>query len=257
MVALHPTAVIDPAAELAADVTVGPYSVIGGQVRIGAGSRIGPHVVLEGRTTLGAGCRVSAGTVIGSPSQDLKFDGIGGVVEIGDRTTIREFVTVNVATRQDGATRIGRDALVMAYAHVAHDCLVGDHVILANAATLGGHVTIESLAIVGGLVGIHQFVRIGTLAIIGGHSKVVQDVPPYLTADGHPAAIHGINVIGLRRAGVSAEARLVLKRCCRILTGAGEALPTVIARLEAEVPSLPEVQRFLAFLKSSHRGVTR
>lgn len=257
MPTIHPTAVVDPKAELAADVSVGPYAVIGPHVTIGAGTSVGPHAVLDGWTTIGARCRIFTGAVIGAPSQDLKAKGDRSFVRIGDDNAIREYTTVSRGTSEESATQIGSGNLIMAYAHVAHDCVIGDHCIIANAGTLAGHVTVEDQAIVGGLAAVHQFVRIGRLAIVGGCSKVVQDVVPFALCDGHPARIRGINVIGLRRAGLSAETRRLLQRAFRILFGRGLSRPHAVARLRALDGASEELQQLTAFVRASKRGLCR
>jgi UDP-N-acetylglucosamine acyltransferase len=194
---------------------------------------------------------------IGLKTQDLKFKGGAPRVEVGDRTTIREGVTIHAATADGDVTRVGSDCLIMAYAHVAHDCMLGDRVILANAVALAGHVTIENQAIVGGVVGVHQFVRIGRLAIIGGCSKVVQDVPPFMTGDGNPAQVRMINKIGLERAGVSAETQSAIKQAFRLLYREQLATSKALERIEAELGAVPEVRELLTFVRASQRGIAR
>lgn len=257
MPGIHPTAVVSEGAELGAGVEVGPYCVIGPHVKIGADTRLLSHVVIDGWTTIGAGCTVHPFARLGGPTQDLKYKGGAPRVEIGDRNTLREYVTVNAATGDGDVTRIGSDCHIMAYAHIAHDCVVGDGVVLANCATLAGHVTVEDLAGIGGLVGIHQFVRIGKLAYIGGCAKVTQDVPPFMIADGNPLAIHGLNTVGLKRKGVSEEAQKQLKQAFRILYR--QDLPTAKAleKIEKEIGQVPEVQHLATFVKISSRGITR
>ena len=257
MPAIHPTAVVDPKAELARDVSVGPYAVIGPRVRIGAGTAIGPHAVLDGWTTIGARCQIFAGAVIGTPSQDLKTKGGGSGVRVGDDNLIREYVTISRGTDEGSVTQIGSGNLLMAYAHVAHDCIVGDRCILANAGTLAGHVTVEDQAVIGGLAAVHQFVRIGRLAIVGGCSKVVQDVVPFALCDGHPARVHGINVIGLRRAGVPTATRRLLRRALHLLFSEGLNRPHAVARLLALDGASAELQQLAAFVKQSKRGLCR
>ena len=217
-------AVIDPGAELDSDVEVGPFAVIGPHVRVGRGSRIGPHAVLDGHTTLGEACQVFSHAAVGTIPQDLKYRGEPTVLEIGDRTVIREFVTLNTGTEGGGGvTRVGCDCLLMAYSHVAHDCLLGNHVIMANAATLAGHITVEDWVIVGGLTAVHQFVRVGEHAILGGCSAVVKDVPPYVSASGNRAKLYGLNLTGLKRRGLAPAVRVparLLVSPDRVLTAA-------------------------------------
>ncbi|MBU1124637.1 MAG: acyl-ACP--UDP-N-acetylglucosamine O-acyltransferase, partial [Candidatus Omnitrophica bacterium] len=196
---IHSTAIVDKNAKLSDDIQIGAYSIIEGPVAIGKGVKIGSHCRIEGNTTIGENCEIFTGAVLGSSPQDLKFKGEMVYLQIGNNNIIREYCTFNPGTEEGGKTRVGNHNLFMAYSHVAHDCIVGDHTVIANNGTLAGHVTIEDRAVVGGLVAIHQFVHIGTLSIIGGCSKVVQDIPPYSTCDGHPARVYGLNLVGLRR----------------------------------------------------------
>ncbi|MBI4313300.1 MAG: acyl-ACP--UDP-N-acetylglucosamine O-acyltransferase [Candidatus Omnitrophica bacterium] len=257
MPAIHPTAEVDSKAELSADVSVGPYAVIGPHVKIGSGTTVGPHAVIDGHTTLGERCEIFASAVIGARTQDLKFKGKRSFLNIGSRNIFREFVTVSCATEEDAATRIGNDNFFMAYAHVAHDCVIGSGCIMANNGTLGGHVILEDRVIIGGLAAVHQFVRVGKLAIVGGCSKVVQDVLPFSMSDGHPARVYGLNWIGLRRAGISADARRLLQRAFRILMTQRLTKPNAIRRLEALTGGSAEIEHLIRFLKQSKRGIGR
>ncbi|CQR72552.1 Acyl-[acyl-carrier-protein]--UDP-N-acetylglucosamine O-acyltransferase [Sporomusa ovata DSM 2662] len=196
---IHETAIVHPAARISDGVEIGPYAVIGENVFIGNGTRIGSHVVIEDWTSIGRDCEIFHSASIGAIPQDLKFCGEKSYVFIGDRTQIREFVTIHRAVGEEEETRIGSDCLLQTYTHVAHNCKIGNHVILSGGATLAGHVVIEDYATIGGLVGIHQFVRIGCYAMVGGASKVNQDVPPFFTVDGHPARVIGTNDVGLAR----------------------------------------------------------
>jgi UDP-N-acetylglucosamine acyltransferase len=255
---VHPTAVIHPGARLGEGVAVGPYAVIQEHVTIGARTKVGAHCVVEGRTTLGEDNQLFTGAVIGSEPQDRKYHGEESVLVIGDRNKFREYVTVNPGTEGGGGrTVIGSDGLFMAYAHVAHDCLLGDGVVLANSVALAGHITIEDRAIIGGLVGVHQFVRIGRLAIIGGCSRVIQDVPPYATAVGMPARVYGVNSEGLRRAGVAPEVKDRLHHAFRVLFRSKLSMPTALAQLEAEAAGVPEIRHLIDFVRASKRGVCR
>ena len=254
---IHPTAVVAPGAQLGAEVEIGPYSIIGEHVRLGAGTKIHPHVVLTGHTTVGAGCTIFPFASIGQQTQDLKFRGGTPRVEIGDRTTLREYVTVNAATNDGDVTRVGNDCHIMAYAHVAHDCVVGHEVIIANCGTLAGHVTLEDQVIIGGLCGVHQFVRIGRLAITGGCSKATQDIPPFMTADGNPMSVHGLNTIGMQRHGINEQAQAALKKAYRILYRENLTAKLALAKIEADVEQLPEVAHLVAFVRASERGITR
>jgi UDP-N-acetylglucosamine acyltransferase len=225
-------------------------------VAIGQGSEIGAHVVIEGRVRLGARCRVGHGALIGGVPQDFKYrEGLSVGVSVGDDTVIREYVTVHRATHEGHDTRIGSRCLVMGSSHVAHDCVVGDEVIIINYAGLTGHVTVEDRATIGGLTGIHPFTRIGAYAYVGGCSKVTQDVPPFVIADGVPAAARAVNVIGMRRGGVDAEARRWVRAAFRILYRSGLAPAAAAARVKAELGGHPMVARLVEFIEGSKRGI--
>lgn len=257
-VRIHPTAVVDSAARFGDGVVVGPYSIIGAGVVIGDDTEIGPHVVIDGQTTIGARCHFVGQSSIGTPPQDLKYAGGPTKLVIGDDNIVREFVTINRATEQGGGvTTVGSHGMFMAYAHVAHDCVVGDHVVMANAATLAGHVTIEDHAIVGGLVAIHQFVRIGESAILGGGSMVTLDVSPYCMAAGDRAALHGLNVIGLKRRGFSAETLNALRAAYRTIFRSGMRLQEALEALKGEAVDEPCVARLVGFIEQSTRGICR
>lgn len=257
MAQIHPTAIVAPGADLAKDVEVGPYAVVGEQVRIGSGTRIMAHAVIAGATTIGARCTIFPFASVGQQTQDLKFKGGTPRVEIGDDTTLREFVTVNAATADGDVTRVGSGCHIMAYAHIAHDCIVGNGVIMANCATLAGHVVVEDLATIGGLTGVHQFVRIGRMSFIGGCSKVVQDVPPFMLADGNPLRIHGLNVVGLKRRGVSEKALGALKNAYRFLYRENLTIQEALVRIEREIELVPEIVALVEFVRASTRGITR
>ena len=254
---IHETAVVYPGARIGKNVEIGPYSVIGENVEIGEGTVIGPHVVITGWTSIGRDCKIYQFASIGEEPQDLKFAGEKSYVFIGDRTKIREGATVHRATGEGEETRIGNDCLLMAYTHVAHNCIVGNHVIMSNAATLAGHIIVEDRVVIGGLSGVHQFVKIGRNAMIGGASKVVQDVPPFMIADGHPAKVAGLNSVGMSRAGVPKEARRELKKAYRILYKNGLSLDQAIAMMEQELEAYEEVEHFLRFLRNAERGICR
>jgi UDP-N-acetylglucosamine acyltransferase len=253
---IHPTAVIDRGAELAPDVPVGPYTVIGPNVTVAAGAEIGAHVVLEGRVRVGARCRVGHGAIIGGIPQDLKFrEGTPVGVSLGDDSVIREYVTIHRATHEGHDTTVGRHCLLMASSHVAHDCALGDHVIVINYAGLTGHVTVEDRATIGGLTGIHPFTRIGTYAYVGGCSKVTQDVPPFVMADGNPAVARSVNVIGMRRGGIDAAARRQVQAAFRLLYRSGMAPGAATERVKQELGGHPLVARLVEFVEGSKRGV--
>ena len=231
----HPTAIISKKAKLGEGVSVGPFAVITDNVEIGAGSKIGAHCVIDGNTKIGSNCEIFTGAVVGSRPQDLKFKGEKVFLEVGNDNIIREYCTLNPGTGDGGRTSVGNGNLLMAYSHIAHDCRVGDECIIANGGTLAGHVTIEDKAVIGGLVAIHQFVHVGTLSIIGGCSKVVQDIPPYSTCDGHPTRVYGLNLIGLRRQKFSKESIENLNRAYKILFSSGLTPKHALENLEAEI----------------------
>jgi UDP-N-acetylglucosamine acyltransferase len=238
---IHPTAFVDPSAELADDVEVGPYAVIGADVTIGAGTRVLAHATLAGPATLGAGNVVHPHASLGGPPQDKKYRGEPTTLEIGDGNTFRECVTVNRGTVQDrGVTRIGDDNWVMAYVHVAHDCRIGSHTILANTTNLGGHVELGDWVILGGCTQVHQFCKVGAHAMTGTGTILLHDVPPYVMVSGNPSAPHGLNTEGLRRRGFDAATIARLKRAYRALYRSGLTLEQARARLEAERAALPE-----------------
>lgn len=254
---IHETAVIHPGARIGKEVEVGPYAVIGENVIIGDGTKIGAHTVIDGWTSIGKNCIIYPGASIGSDPQDLKFRGEKSYVFIGDNTLIREFATVNRATGEGEETRIGSHCMLQAYTHVAHNCIVGNHVVMSNAATLAGHVVVEDRAIIGGLSGVHQFVKIGRNAMVGGASKVVQDVVPFTIVDGHPAKVSGLNNVGLARAGISETARKNLKRAYKILYRSGLNMTQAIAVMEQELESCEETEHLLRFLRNAERGICR
>jgi UDP-N-acetylglucosamine acyltransferase len=253
---IHPLAVVHPTAELGAGTRVGPFAVIGEGARLGDDVEVGPHAVLEGRLEIGARCRIHAGAVIGAPPQDLKWEpGTVSGVRIGAGTTVREYATIHRATTPDGWTVIGRDCYLMAQSHVAHDCRVGDGVILTGFTGLTGFVEVGDRAVISGLAGIHQFVRIGTLAFVGGCSRLSQDVPPYFLVEGNPAEVRGVNIVGLRRAGVPAAVRLNLQRAYRILYRSGHGPSKGLELVRAEVEPSPEIDQLCEFIASSKRGI--
>jgi UDP-N-acetylglucosamine acyltransferase len=253
---VHPTAIVDAAAELGLGVTVGPWALVGPGVIVGDGTTVGPRVLVERDTTIGQDCTLANGAVLGTDPQDLKFRGEESRLAVGDRTVVREFATLNRGTAATGQTTVGSDCLLMAYSHVAHDCEIGNHVILANSVNMAGHVLIEDWAIVGGLTPIHQFVRIGAHAFIGGGSRVPQDVPPYCRVAGNPPRLFGLNTVGLERRGLAEEVRRALKQAYRILFKGDVNLTKALDRAEEEVPQLPEVRHLIGFIRASERGVT-
>jgi UDP-N-acetylglucosamine acyltransferase len=255
---VHPTAVVDKRAKLGANVSVGPYTVIDGDVEVGEGTTIGAHNVITGHTRIGRENRIFHFCSIGEANQDKKYKGEPTRVEIGDRNTIREYVSINRGTVQEqGVTRLGDDNWIMAYVHIAHDCVVGNQTVFANNATLAGHVEIGDWTILGGFVGVHQFVKVGAHVMAGISSVVTQDVPPYLTIAGNPTAPFGINAEGLKRRGFSPEAIAALKRAYRTLYKSGLTLAEAKAELARQADETAEVRPLLAFLETSTRGILR
>lgn len=256
--AIHPTAIIAPGAQIDASVEIGPYAVIGEHVSIGAGTRVGPHTVIEGHTTIGRQNQIFQFASLGAAPQDKKYAGEPTRLEIGDNNTIREFCTFNVGTVQDGGlTRLGNDNWVMAYVHIAHDCLVGDHCILANNATLAGHISIGDHVFLGGLTAVHQFCTIGAHAMTAGGSIVVQDIPPYVTAAGNHAHPVGINSEGLRRRGFDAEQISRIKRAYKQIYRQGLSLEDAKAAITEAAADAPELALFVDFFARAKRGIIR
>ena len=267
MALIHATALVDPAAELADDVSIGPYAVIGPTVRIGAGSRIGAHCVVEGCTTIGRDNNIFQFASVGAAPQDKKYAGETTRLEIGDGNTIREFCTLNTGTAQDaGVTRVGDDNWIMAYVHIAHDCQVGSHTIIANSTQLGGHVHLGDWAFLGGLSGVHQFVRVGAHAMTGFQTRLAQDLPPFVTAAGNPASATGINAEGLRRRGFSPERIAQVKQLHRLIYRQGLTLADAIKQMSALQGVLhgsdaelgdADLALMLGFLGNAERGIVR
>ena len=251
---IHPTAVIHPQAELHPTVQVGAYAVIGERVRVGAGTVIGHHVVLDGNTEIGARNRIFPGAAIGLDPQDLKYDGSLSLVKIGDDNTIREYVTINRATRAEEATIIGNGNLLMAYVHVAHNCVIENHVVIASGVALAGHVHLESRATIGGVLGIHQFVHIGRYAMVGGMSRIDRDVPPYMLVEGNPARVRSLNQVGLKRSGISDEADgrsfQSLKKAFRLLYRSGLPFNQALDQLDL-LPDNEHLQHLRQFVRLS------
>ncbi|MCP4689797.1 MAG: acyl-ACP--UDP-N-acetylglucosamine O-acyltransferase [Desulfobacterales bacterium] len=255
---IHPTAIIDPGAELADGVEIGPYSIIRDKVSIGSNTIIGSHSIIESGVTIGPDCHIYQYASIGAAPQALKYQGEETQVKVGRGSVVREFVTIHKGTAFGrGFTEVGEENFLMAYCHIAHDCKTGFKVIMANAATLGGHIDIGDYVTVGGLVAIHQFVKIGDYAFIGGKSAVPKDVPPYVMATGDRVRLRGLNTVGLKRMGFSKTTISALKKVYRIIFRIGITLNEAIERVNAEVEPLPEVVNFINFIKSSTRGITR
>lgn len=253
---VHPTAVVHPGARIGEGCRIGPYCVIGAEVVLGPGNRLHSHVVIDGVTVLGRENEIYPFASIGLRSQDLKWRGGVTRTEIGDGNTIREGVTIHAATGDGESTRIGNHNHLLAFSHIAHNCVLGNHVILSSAG-LAGHVLVEDRAVIGGHSLVHQFCRIGTMAIVGGCSKVVQDVPPFMLADGNPAVTRSVNKVGLERNGVSEESAAALKQACRILFRDNLSISNALARIEQELPPVPEIRHLVQFIRASDRGISK
>lgn len=255
---IHPTAVIHPQAKIGANCEIGPFCIIGEHVVLGDNCRLHSHVVIDGHTKLGQGNEIFPFAAIGLKTQDLKWKP-GGVTrtEIGDHNTFREYVTIHSATGDGKVTTLGSHNTILANCHVAHDVTLGNHVIMSNLATLGGHVVIEDRAVVGGMVAVHQFCRIGKFAMVGACSKVVQDIAPFMIADGNPIETRATNKVGMERHGISDEAQYALKQAFKILYREDLAVSNALAKIESEVPSLPEIQHLLQFIRASKRGISK
>ncbi len=255
---IHPTALIDPKAEIDKNVEIGPYAIINSDVCIGSGTTIGPYTTIEKYVTIGENCTIFQYASIGGAPQDLKFHGEKSYLTIGRGTIIREFVTINRGTEfGGGVTQVGEENYLMAYTHIAHDCKTGRQVILANNSTLAGHIILGDNVTIGGLVAIHQFVQIGDYAYIGGKSAVIKDIPPYVIAAGDRASLHGLNNVGLKRNKFPKSTLRELKKAYRIFFRIGLTVKQASERVKAETEQIPEVQNFINFILNSNRGVTR
>ena len=252
---VHPTAIIDPAAQIAEDVEIGPYCIIGAEVAIGAGCWLQHHVTVLGPTRIGERNRFHAYCSIGQRTQDLKYSGEPTYLEIGSDNNFREFCTVNRGSLPGDKTIVGSHNHFLSYSHIGHDCVVGSHVIFSNNGTLGGHVVMGDHAIISGLSAVHQFCRIGTRSMIGGCTKVVQDVPPFCIVDGNPGITRGLNLVGLQRAGFSTESIKALRRAFRVLFRSGNNVPQALEILERESPT-PEVLELMEFARTTKRGLS-
>ncbi len=252
---IHQTALVDPRAQLGEGVEIGPFAIVGSDVVVGDRCRIGPRATLERYVRLAADVSIGEGSVLGGPPQDFKFKEEETWVEVGEGTVLREYCTVNRGTAATGRTVIGARCFLMSYVHVAHDCRIGDRVIIANATQIAGHVTIHDYANLSGLAAVHQFVTIGSFAFVSGCTRVNQDVPPYVKASGNPMELYGLNSIGLQRAGFASETIAGLKRAYRLCFNSDLNLTQAIERARLDLPDLPEIERFIAFVESSGRGV--
>jgi UDP-N-acetylglucosamine acyltransferase len=254
---IHERALVHPRARIGAGCDIGPYCVVGEHVQLGKNCRLQSHVVIDGHTVVGGNNEFFPFACIGLKTQDLKWKGGVTHTEIGDHNTFREYVTVHSATGDGEKTVIGSHNHILAYCHLAHNVEVGDRVIMSNVATLAGHVVVENHAVIGGLAAIHQFCRIGTMSIIGGCSKVVQDVPPYMLADGNPAVTRTINKVGLDRNGVAETAQHALRQAYKLLFRERLTIPNALNRIESSLPDLPEIRHLVKFVRASERGISR
>ena len=254
---IHPTAIVDPGAEIGTGTVIGPYCIIAADVVLGAQCWLQHHVTLSGPTRAGARNKFFAYCSIGQQTQDLKYAGEPTYLEIGDDNCFREFVTVNRSTTAEGKTRVGNSGNFLAYSHIGHDCTVGDAVIFSNNGTLAGHVQIGDHAIMGGLTAVHQFCRIGPYAITGGCSKIVQDVPPFMIADGNPAEVRGVNLVGLERNNFPPENVKWIKEAFRIIYRSKYNTRQALEAVRKELPATAEITQILEFIEKSERGIIR
>ena len=255
MTHIHPQALVDKQAQLGENVSVGPFSIVENNTVIGDGTHIASSALIASGARIGKDCQIHHGAVVGTIPQDLKFGGEETTLVIGDRTVIREYCDLNRGTNSRGKSVVGSDCLLMAYVHVAHDCIVGNHVIIANGVQLGGHVEIEEWTILGGMTPVHQFCRVGQHAMVGGHFRVVQDVPPYIMTSGEPLRFGGLNSIGLRRRGFSKESISLLKKAYRLLYRSNLNVSQAVERIKQELEITPEINNVLNFIKKSERGL--
>ena len=255
---IHPTAIISPEAVIGEGVEVGPYAVTGPKIKIGKNTVIGPHVVIQSHTEIGENCRISQFSSIGGPPQDLKYEGEETWLVIGNNNIIKEYVTISRATtKETGVTRIGDNNMIMAYCHVAHDCQLGNNIVMSNAANLAGHVHLEDYVIISGMTGIVQFAKIGCHAFVAGASGVNKDVPPYVLVSGNFAKPYGLNVIGLKRRGFTDETIDALKEAYKIVYRSSLLLSQALDKIERDVKPLPEIVKFVDFIRNSERGICR
>ncbi len=254
MARIHHLASVDPGAELADDLTIGPFCYIESGVKIGSGCVLDSHVTVKSGTTIGANNAIAQGVIIGGDPQDRKYAGQPTFLEIGDENVIREYVTIHRASQEGQYTRVGSNCYLMAFVHIGHDCQVHDNVTITNGVGVSGHCTIEEMVTIGGMSALHQWVRIGKVAMVGGLSRIVKDVPPFMLAEGPDQLVHDINAIGLRRYGVTQENRLALHKACKLLFKSQLGLTNAMETVRREVPLTPEVQYLLAFEERRFKG---
>jgi UDP-N-acetylglucosamine acyltransferase len=256
-VQVHATAIVDAKAEIGPGTVIGPYCIVEAEVVLGAECWLQHHVTVCGPTVTGAGNRFYAYCSIGQRTQDLKYAGEPTYLEIGDENTFREFVTVNRSTTPEGKTRIGHRGNYLAYSHIGHDCTVGDAVVFSNNGTLAGHVQVGDHAIMGGLTAVHQFCRLGRYAITGGCSKIVQDVPPFMIADGNPAKVRGVNIVGMERSGFAPETIKTIKEAFRLIYRSKYNTRQALEAIQQELPASAEITQIIEFIQQSERGIIR
>lgn len=250
MASIHPSAIIDPTAEIAEGADIGPFCIVQANTKIGKGTKLHSSVVVGQWTEIGENNEIYPGAVIGVAPQDLRYSGERAYTQVGHRNVIREYVTVHRASDAEGMTSIGDDNLLMAYTHVAHNCILGNQIIIANSCGLAGHVEIEDQAVLGGMCGLHQFVRVGKLAMLGGMAQIRQDVPPFSMVDGQPARIFGMNIRGMQRRGINKDSRQALKGCYRLILQSGLNLTQALNSIRASVDQTDEVRHLIRFLES-------
>lgn len=251
---IHDTAIIDPGAEIGTGVSIGAFSIIGKNVKIGDGTRVNAHVVIDPYTTIGRDCKIMSGAVLGGTPQDYKFHGEESYIKIGDTNIIREYVTIHRASGEGESTVIGDNNMLMAYCHIGHNCRIGSFITMANMVGISGHVIVEDKVVFGGIVGVHQKVRVGKYAMVGGFSKVVQDVPPFAMADGRPSRVCDLNVIGLRRSGVTPKVRSEIRQAYKLLYRSNLNVSQAIEAIENEVDPSDELQYLLGFINNVRMG---
>jgi len=254
---IHSTAIIDPTATIGENCQIGPYCVLGAGVELGPECWLQHHVSISGPSRIGAKNRFFAFSSIGQQTQDLKYVGEPTYLVVGDGNTFREFVTVHRGTAPGSVTRIGNSGNFLAYSHIAHDCVVGNNVIFSNNGTVAGHVEVGDYAVIGGLTAIHQFCRIGAFALTGGCSKIVQDVPPFMIADGNPAKVRSYNKVALERHGFSEESHRAIKEAYRLIYRSALNLQQAVEQIRSDLPETPELAQLVAFVTSSPRGIIK
>ncbi len=253
---IHPTAIVEEGAQIAADAEIGPFCTVGGKAVIGSGTRLISHVSVQGATTLGSSCTVHPFVSLGGPPQDITYKDENTTCTVGDKNVIREYVTINRGTKGDGATVVGSNNFIMAYSHIAHDCIVGNSVIMANGATLAGHVHVDDFAILSGLCAIHQFCKVGKHAFVSGLTGVPKDVPPFVMAAGNRATLYGLNVVGLERRGFSKDDIATLKKAYRLLFRSSLSLQAALETIEKQLDG-QHIKELVSFIRASERGICR